>query len=107
VEAAVVAPKVRDVEDDAWRHLAAARQELARTVSQAEDLSRLWAELVAAASFRHLVADMRNSVHTQSGMLTAQRPEARRADMSGIELLIFAELDLILLHSSHGFRCCN
>jgi uncharacterized protein (DUF3084 family) len=74
VGVAVDATAVRDVEDDAWRRLVAARQELARTVSQAEDLSRPNVELVAAASFRHLVVDMRNSVHTHSDKLTAQRP---------------------------------
>jgi hypothetical protein len=96
VEAAVDATAVRGVEDDAWRRLVAARQQSARTVSQAEDLSRPRVELVAAASCRHLVADIRNSARTHSGMLTAQRPEARGAGTSGITFQSATALERLL-----------
>jgi hypothetical protein len=89
----VDATAVLEAEDDAWRRLVMARQELARTVSQAEDLSRPRAELVATGSVRHLVADLRNSVHTRSGMLTGQRPVVSRANLSGIKFKSCTELD--------------
>jgi hypothetical protein len=82
----VVVTAVREVEKDAWRRLVKARRESARTVSQAEDLSRLKVELPATGSCRHLLVDIRNSIHNHSGMLTGQRPEVRRINLSGIKI---------------------